>query len=107
MNNEDIGRDAAHYQEGAANDRPAETAAPGEGEFGMEALLRDNDYAFRSVRRGETVEGTVVRVDQDEVLVDIGLKSEGVIPSREFLSETLEEDPLHVGDRTLLYVIQP
>src|SRR5947209_5551664 len=107
MNNEDIGRDAAHYQEGAANDRPAETAAPGEGEFGMEALLRDNDYAFRSVRRGETVEGTVVRVDQDEVLVDIGLKSEGVIPSREMYSESEDTPSLHVGDHALVYVLQP
>lgn len=35
------------------------------------------------VEDGQIVEGTVVRVDQDEVLLDIGYKSEGVIPSRE------------------------
>ena len=32
---------------------------------------------------GQLVEGTVVRVDKDEVLLDIGYKSEGVIPPRE------------------------
>jgi small subunit ribosomal protein S1 len=32
---------------------------------------------------GDIVEGTVVKVDKDEVLLDIGFKSEGVIPSRE------------------------
>jgi small subunit ribosomal protein S1 len=73
----------------------------------MEALLRNSDYAFRSLRRGETVEGTVVRVDQDEVMVDVGLKSEGVIPSRELYSEGEEISPLQIGDRALVYVMQP
>jgi small subunit ribosomal protein S1 len=73
----------------------------------MESLLRESDYAFRRLQRGETVEGTVVRVDQDEVLVDIGLKSEGVIPSRELYSDGEGEPPLHVGDRVLVYVMQP
>ena len=35
------------------------------------------------VADGQVVEGTVVRVDRDEVLLDIGYKSEGVIPPRE------------------------
>ena len=73
----------------------------------MESLLRDSDYAFRRLQRGETVEGTIVRVDPDEVLVDIGLKSEGVIPSRELFADTEEEQPLNVGDRVLVYVMQP
>src|SRR5881227_4410458 len=32
---------------------------------------------------GDIVEGVIVRVDRDEVLLDIGYKTEGVIPSRE------------------------
>src|SRR5436309_5954577 len=113
MENDNLGDDALHRQEDGGRPQPADSRLPNsagngdDAELGMEALLAENDYAFRSVRRGETVEGTVVRVDPDEILVDIGLKSEGVIPQREFLSETLEEDPLHVGDRTLVYVIQP
>jgi small subunit ribosomal protein S1 len=81
--------------------------APEEAESEMEALLRDSEYAFRSLRRGETIEGTVVRVDQDEVMVDVGLKSEGVIPSRELYTEGEETPPLRIGDRALVYVMQP
>ncbi len=41
---------------------------------------------------GEVVRGTVVKIDKDEVLVDIGYKSEGVIPGRE-LSIRNDVDP--------------
>jgi small subunit ribosomal protein S1 len=44
------------------------------------------------VKDGQIVSGTVVRVDHDEVLLDIGYKSEGVIPSRE-LSIRNDIDP--------------
>ncbi|MEZ5244070.1 MAG: 30S ribosomal protein S1 [Acidimicrobiales bacterium] len=47
------------------------------------------------VEDGQLVTGTVVRVDQDEVLLDIGYKSEGVIPSRE-LSIRNDVDPSEV-----------
>ena len=47
------------------------------------------------VEDGQLVTGTVVRVDQDEVLLDIGYKSEGVIPSRE-LSIRNDVDPNEV-----------
>jgi len=48
-----------------------------------------------SVEDGQMVEGTVVKVDADEVLLDIGYKSEGVIPSRE-LSIRNDLDPSEV-----------
>jgi small subunit ribosomal protein S1 len=48
-----------------------------------------------SVEDGQIVEGTVVKVDKDEVLLDIGYKSEGVIPSRE-LSIRNDVDPAEV-----------
>ena len=47
------------------------------------------------VEDGQLVEGKVVRVDQDEVLLDIGYKSEGVIPSRE-LSIRNDVDPKEI-----------
>jgi small subunit ribosomal protein S1 len=46
-------------------------------------LIPDYDATFPSINEGEVVHGTVVRVDKDEVLVDIGYKSEGVIPVSE------------------------
>ncbi len=46
-------------------------------------LVPDYDSTFPTINEGEVVHGTVVRVDKDEVLVDIGYKSEGVIPVSE------------------------
>ncbi len=50
---------------------------------------------FVSVEEGQMVNGTVVRIDADEVLLDIGYKSEGVIPARE-LSIRNDVDPREV-----------
>jgi small subunit ribosomal protein S1 len=60
------------------------------------------------VEDGQIVEGTVVKVDKDEVLLDIGYKSEGVIPARE-LSIRNDVDPHEVvslGDRVEALVLQ-
>ena len=46
-------------------------------------LIPNYDATFPTINEGEVVHGTVVRVDKDEVLVDIGYKSEGVIPVAE------------------------
>ena len=46
-------------------------------------LIPDYDATIPVINEGEVVRGTVVRVDKDEVLVDIGYKSEGVIPVSE------------------------
>ena len=60
------------------------------------------------VEDGQLVTGTVVKVDMDEVLLDIGYKSEGVIPSRE-LSIRNDVDPHEVvslGDELEALVLQ-
>jgi small subunit ribosomal protein S1 len=57
---------------------------------------------------GELVEGTVVKIDRDEVLVDIGYKSEGVIPVRE-LSIRNDVDPseiVSIGEHIEALVLQ-
>ena len=41
------------------------------------------DGTMVDVEDGQLVSGTIVKIDKDEVLLDIGYKSEGVIPSRE------------------------
>jgi small subunit ribosomal protein S1 len=61
-----------------------------------------------SIEDGQMVKGTVVRVDQDEVLLDIGFKSEGVIPSRE-LSIRNDVEPgeiVSIGDEIEALVLQ-
>src|SRR5438309_5677480 len=46
-------------------------------------LIPDYESTLPTINEGEVVHGKVVRVDKDEVLVDIGYKSEGVIPTAE------------------------
>ena len=46
-------------------------------------MIPNYDLTFPSFEEGDVVSGKVVRIDKDEVLVDIGYKSEGVIPSNE------------------------
>ena len=53
------------------------------------------DGTMVTVEDGQMVNGTVVKIDKDEVLLDIGYKSEGVIPSRE-LSIRNDVDPSEV-----------
>src|SRR3954470_4733329 len=55
-------------------------------------LVPNYDATIHPFSEGDVVSGKVVRIDQDEVLVDIGYKSEGVIPSNE-LSIRKSVDP--------------
>ncbi|MCE3267678.1 MAG: binding domain protein [Solirubrobacterales bacterium] len=55
-------------------------------------LVPNYDATIHSFEEGDVVSGNVVRIDKDEVLVDIGFKSEGVIPSNE-LSIRKSVDP--------------
>ncbi|MEA2518080.1 MAG: small subunit ribosomal protein, partial [Chloroflexota bacterium] len=49
-----------------------------------------------------------VRIDKDEILVDIGAKSEGVVSNRELYGRNAESQPqLAIGDTVLVYVLQP
>jgi len=51
-------------------------------------LLDLYDNSFRNIAEGEVVKGTVLKVNENEVVVDVGYKSEGVISVNEFLDET-------------------
>ncbi len=73
----------------------------------MEALLRASANPI-SIKRGDVVEGVIVRIDQDEILVDIGLKSEGVLSTKELPASGYGSfNELHLNDKVLVYVIQP
>jgi small subunit ribosomal protein S1 len=51
-------------------------------------LLDLYDNSFRNIAEGEVVKGTVLKVTPSEVIVDVGYKSEGIIPIDEFIDET-------------------
>jgi small subunit ribosomal protein S1 len=105
------------------------SAAPPESPVGMGTFGEDGSYTPRQVTAddlggmsiddaysatmvevedGQIVEGTVVKVDRDEVLLDIGYKSEGVIPARE-LSIRNDVDPgeiVSLGEQVEALVLQ-
>ncbi|MGO2599564.1 MAG: S1 RNA-binding domain-containing protein, partial [Brevibacterium aurantiacum] len=73
-----------------------------------EDFLAAVDETIKYFNDGDIVEGTVVKVDRDEVLVDIGYKTEGVVLSRE-LSIKHDVDPgevVEVGDEIEALVLQ-
>jgi small subunit ribosomal protein S1 len=68
----------------------------------------DYDGTIRNFSDGDIVTGQVVRVDRDEVLVDIGYKSEGVIPARELSIRygVSPEEVVKLGDTIDALVLQ-
>src|SRR6266852_3645483 len=85
------------------NNTPEETE-----EFNEMAALLEKSSSPISIKRGDVVEGVIVRIDQDEILVDIGLKSEGVLSTKELPATGYGSfSELHIDDKVLVYVIQP
>src|SRR5713226_1807025 len=74
----------------------------------MESLLDEQSLDYHSLRRGDVVEGQVMGSDRDGILVDVGSKSEGIVPPNEAHSLGLEGiSRLQPGDKILEYVLQP
>lgn len=65
----------------------------------LEQLYEDS-FAKESIRPGQTVEGRVIQIVDDGVLVDIGYKVEGFIPKREF------KELSKVGERFPVYIVR-
>jgi small subunit ribosomal protein S1 len=73
-----------------------------------EELVKAIEESLKDFKDGDLVQGTVVKVDRDEVLVDIGFKSEGIIPVKE-LSIRQDVEPsevVRVGDQIEALVLQ-
>jgi predicted RNA-binding protein with RPS1 domain len=69
-----------------------------------------DDYSntFTSLKEGDVVQGVVVHIDREGVLVDVGTKSEGIIRRHELSrdSSTPAEDLVKVGERIDVYVME-
>ena len=86
---------------GAVDGAPAEQSL-------MQQLLDDPSHDYRSLKYGDVLDGTIMQRDRDEFLIDIGSKSEGIIPSKEYSTLTPDEvAQLKVGDQVLVFVVQP
>ncbi|HET9497236.1 MAG TPA: 30S ribosomal protein S1 [Candidatus Limnocylindria bacterium] len=101
-----VGEEPAAQEAEAEEPRPEPTT--------MAEFMDHPDHEVKNLRHGDVVEGVVVRIDPDELLVDFGGKSEGVVSNRELLGrrggprdgdEPRQE--LKVGDPVLVYVLQP
>jgi ribosomal protein S1 len=73
----------------------------------LAALLEEEKFVPTTLSYGDIVDGVVVRVDPDEVLVDIGGKAEGVVSKRELAPKGETPIQLAVGDAVKVYVIEP
>lgn len=99
----------------AAASAKAETPAKEEKETVSLADMGDDvsfaelfDHGIKDIHRGLCVQGTVVQVRDNELLVDIGSKSEGILPSNQLLPEEAEniKERFHVGDLIDVIVIR-
>ena len=73
----------------------------------MEEFLNQEEASSKRLAHGDIIDGVVVRVDPDEVLVDVGSKSEGVISSRELGTRDTGAPDVHAGDHIKVFVLQP
>jgi small subunit ribosomal protein S1 len=72
------------------------------------AALLEAETAYPELRRGEIIEGVVVGTDREAILVDIGAKSEGVVPPQEMHCLQPEgSSRLSIGDKVLVFIVQP
>ena len=74
---------------------------------GMAELWDSEGSDLKNPRRGDIIEGEIMGLDRDTILVDVGGKTEGIIPPHERRSLTPEQfSELQVGDELLVYVLQ-
>lgn len=95
--------------EDQATQTPVETGK--EPQFSMEQALQDAEARLeKTVQRGQIVTGTVVFVTNDGVMVDIGARTEAIIPLNQLTEENLPEEELKnllkPGDTVTAYVVR-
>src|ERR1051325_12114293 len=73
-----------------------------EPQLDREAVSALYEETFKNPEEGTITEGRVVALTKDKVVVDIGYKSEGMIPSDQFSHEDLQH--LKIGDRIQFYI---
>ena len=106
--------EAAPPVEAATEEAPADAdtetavavAEKPESELTMEDLL-DEYLPSKVLRRGEIIDGRVMSRKAEGMLVDIGYKSEGFVPTKEMRSLGEASDELSVGDEIIAYVVNP
>ncbi len=91
--------DETASEEAAAPEEPAEPMSP-------ESLEEAYDNSIKAFTDGEIVKGVVVDVTRDEVMIDIGFKSEGYIPASEFDPGQDDLPTVQAGDEIDVYIVR-
>jgi len=77
-------------------------------DLSMESLLAQGEFSLDMPRQGEIRKGVIASITDEEILVSIGAKSEGVIPGRELTQLPEEErEKFTVGKEIQVYVVSP
>src|SRR5215831_4876397 len=78
----------------------ATAAAPSREDF---AAMLEDSFTHGNLQEGAVIKGTVVAIEKDLAVIDVGLKTEGRVPLREFNSPGRQND-LKVGDTVEVYL---
>ena len=70
---------------------PVPATGAGEGDLNYEQLLELYEQSMRHLVEGELVSGRVIEITTNDVVVDVGYKSEGLVPRQEFTDHHGEE----------------
>lgn len=91
-----------------ANDTPAGEDEAQTGDASEPSFMEAFEKTMVRIRNGQIVKGTVVQISDDEVCVNIGYKSDGLIPKNEFSSDpsVSPTDVFKVGDEIEVEVLK-
>ncbi len=79
---------------------------PPDDSYDFAALLEQSFEELEEVSRGDVLEGTILAIDEQGMIIDVGLKRDGVIPRAE-AEELLLDRPYRIGDRIIVMVLDP
>ena len=96
----------AEQTEGTAPEEAATAPEEPSEPMSVESLEEAYDNSIKAFTDGEIVKGIVVDVTRDEVMIDIGFKSEGYIPASEFDTGENDLPAVGVGDEIDVYIVR-
>ncbi len=100
--NQEVAEETTNQPEAASEAQPEKFVHP------MEALLNDEHFNFHELETGEIIEGTIVSIDDNGIMVDIGSKSEGIVPNRDLERVDPEiREKLALGETIFTQVVKP
>ncbi len=88
------------------NNNEKETSISKE-KFSMDELIEEF-LPHKPLKRGEIIDGKIMSINDNGLLIDIGYKSEGFIPTREMKTLVSDEDKeIKIGDEIIAFVVNP